>query len=459
MFKNILKNQKLTIVIVIVFVMVTMGAKCQSLPPNMQAGPPKPITLEYWKVYEESFNVSDLISDYQKIHPYVTINYRNFTPQEYETGILKGLAQDRGPDIISLHNTWLRKYQDLLTPMPSQVTLQYQISRGAIQKETFTESRKQNTLTIKDLRATFPDVVYDNEVINNQIYGLPLSIDTLVLYYNRDLLNNAGIAQPPKTWDQFSDQVIKLTKLDIKGNVLQAGAALGTATNTERFFDLLSLLMMQNGTPMTNDSGSATFNQAPEGYSRTTIPGIEALNFYNSFASPGNQVYTWNDQMPNSMTAFMTGKTAFFFGYAYQLPIIKAQAPKLSFAISPVPQISELPTNYANYWVESVTKKSQHQNEAWDFITFITTNADTNKKFLDASHKPCALRNLIQAQADDIELSPFGSQLLTAKSWYKGKDAQRAEDVFKGMIDQNLQGILTPEEIINLGVSKINQTL
>ncbi|MCX6745526.1 MAG: extracellular solute-binding protein [Candidatus Parcubacteria bacterium] len=459
MLKNILKNQKLVIVIVMLMVFMTTGAKCQSLPPNTQAGPPKPITLEYWKVYEESSNVSDLISDYQKIHPYVTVNYRNFTPQEYETEILRALAQDRGPDIISLHNTWLRKYQDLLSPLPSQVTLQYQISRGTIQKETFTESRKQNTLTIKDLRALFPDVVYNNEVINNQIYGLPLSIDTLVLYYNRDLLNNAGLAQPPKTWEQFSDQVIKLTKLDIKGNVLQAGAALGTAANTERFFDILGLIMMQNNTPMTNEQGTPTFNQTPQGYTRTVSPAAEALNFYNSFASPGNQVYTWNDQMPNSLTAFMTGKTAFFFGYAYQLSIIKAQAPKLNFAISPVPQISEQPTNYANYWVETVTKKSQHINEAWDFITYITTNAETNKKFLDASHLPCALRNLIQAQADDIELSPFGSQLLTAKSWYKGKDAQKTEDIFKDMINQNLQSILTPEEIINRAVSKVNQTL
>jgi len=459
MFKNILKNQKFVVVIVIVIVMITTGAKCQSLPANMQAGPPKPITLEYWKVYEESGNVSDLISDYQKIHPYVTINYRNFTPQEYEIEILKALAQDRGPDILSLHNTWLRKYQYLLSPLPSQVTMQYQISRGTIQKETLTESRQQNTLTIKDLRALFPDVVYNNEVIDNQIYGLPLSIDSLVLYYNRDLLNNAGLAQPPKNWEQFSDQVIKLTKLDVKGNVLQAGAALGTAQNTERFFDILSLIMMQNNTPMANAQGAPTFNQVPEGYARSVSPAVEALNFYNSFASPGNQVYTWNDQMPNSLNAFMAGKTAFFFGYAYQLAIIKAQAPKLNFAISPAPQISDQPVNYANYWVETVTQKSQHQNEAWDFITFITTNTDTNKKFLDASHLPCALRNSIQAQADDIELSPFGSQLLTAKSWYKGKDAQKTEDIFKDMINQNLQAILPPEEIINRAVSKVNQTM
>ncbi len=459
MFRNIFKKSRLVAIFIITIIFATTGAKCQSLPANQKAGPPQPITLEYWKVYEESYNVSELISDYQKIHPYVTVNYRSFTPQEYQNQILQALAQDRGPDIISINNTWLRQYQDILTPLPAQITMQYQISKGTIQKESFTESRTQNTLTIKDLRTLFPDVIYNNEVINSQIYGLPLSIDTLVLYYNRDLMNNAGIAQPPTSWDQFSDDVIKMTKLDVKGAILQAGAALGTANNTERFFDILSLLMMQNGTPMAAESGKATFNQRPQNFSRSVSPGVEALNFYSSFASPGNQVYTWSNDMPNSLTAFMTGKTAFFFGYAYQLPTIKAQAPKLNFAIAPAPQISDVPVNYANYWIETVTKKSQHQNEAWDFITFITTNAETNKKFLQASRKPCALRSCIASQSDDIELSPFGQQLLTAQSWYKGKDAQKTEDIFKDMINQNLQGILKPEEIIDLGVSKVNQTL
>jgi len=457
MFK--LKKLKTSIILGIAIVFITSGATCQKLPANMKAGSPKPVSLEYWKVYEESYNVSDLISDYQKLHPQISINYRNFTPEEYENELLRAFAEDRGPDIFSINTTWMRKYLSLIQPMPAQVSLEYKIVQGTFKKETFTETRQQKLLTIKDLRNLFPDVVYDNQVINNQIYGLPLSIDTLALFYNRDLLNNAGIASPPRTWDQFRDQVIKLTKIDVRGNLLQSAAALGTADNVDRATDILSLLMMQAGTPITTEQGYASFNQTPPNYTRSELPAVEALNFYNSFASPANQVYTWNNDQPNSLSAFMAGKTAFYLGYAYNIPLIKAQAPKLNFAITTAPQISEPPINFANYWVESVAKKSQHQNEAWDFINFITTNTDSNKKFLDKSRKPSALKSLISAQADDIELSPFGSQLLTAKSWYKGKDIKSAENAIKFMIRSNLEGLSPTIDIINFGNSKVNQTM
>jgi multiple sugar transport system substrate-binding protein len=281
----------------------------------------------------------------------------------------------------------------------------------------------------------------------------------LALFYNRDLLNNAGISTPPKDWKEFSDDVIKITKQDSKGNIIQAGAAIGTADNVARSMDILSLIMMQNGTQMTDANGYPTFNLLPQNLTRQTLPAVEALNYYTSFASPSTQAYTWNTNMPNSLESFMSGKTAFYFGYAYNIPTIKTQAPKLNFEISTVPQIpGGNAINFANYWAETVSKKSQHANEAWDFILFIAANKDNNKIFLDQSKKPTALRELISGQLDDLELSAFANQILTAKSWYKGKNAITAEEIFKQMIRDNLQGALPTEQIISLGVQKVNQT-
>ena len=271
------------------------------------------------------------------------------------------------------------------------------------------------------------------------------------------MFNNAGISAPPKTWDEFREQIIKLTKQDSKGNIIQSGAALGTADNITRSPDIISLLMLQNGAPMTDSNGFASFNQMPPGTERTVKPASEALNFYNSFASPATQVYTWNNKMPNSLESFMNGKTAFFFGYAYQILTIKARAPKLNFEITTAPQVGT-PYNFANYWAETVSKKSKNQNEAWDFINFITTNIDVNKVYLQKSHKPTALRDLITSQIDDLELSPFANQILTAKSWYKGKNATATDQILMDMISNNLEGALPTDQIVNLAVQKINQT-
>ncbi|MFC1598455.1 ABC transporter substrate-binding protein [Patescibacteria group bacterium] len=456
---SLLKNKKLILLLLISLLFVATGFKCGGPPAGLTEGKPKPITLNYWKVWEASSDITGLIAQYQTLHPHVLINYRNFTFDTFEDELLNALAKDRGPDIVSLHNTWQKKYQfdEFISPMPPTITMDYEIKKGTIQKQTFTEQRTNPTLTLRDIKSLFPDVVFDNQVINNQVWGLPLSIDTLALFYNTDLLNNAGIIFPPKDWTEFKNQVIKLTKLDERNNIVQSGAAIGTANNIERAPDILSLLMMQNNAPMTDEFGNIMFNKVAKGDVVEFVPAQQALNFYTSFASPAKQVYTWNDTKKNSLEAFMAGETAFFLGYAYHIPIIETQAPKINFEVAPAPQ-GRVKVSYANYWVETAISKSENIDEAWDFIIFMATNKEANKSYLDTSRKPTAMLEFIEEQAQDIRLSAFANQLLTAKSWYKGKSPDVYELAFNDMINQALAGEFNPQEILDLAVNKLNYT-
>jgi maltose-binding protein MalE len=232
----------------------------------------------------------------------------------------------------------------------------------------------------------------------------------------------------------------KLTKQNTQGNIIQSGAALGTAKNVERFSDILSVLMMQNGTVMANGN-QVTFDKTPEELSgRDTAPSDSAATFYTDYANPAKEVYTWNDKMPDSLQAFASGQTAFFFGYSYQLPQIVAQAPKLNMGIAKLPQIRDNPeVNFANYWVEGVSKKSANQNWAWDFLQFATA-ADQASKYLNTANRPTALRSLIDNQTQDINLSVFASEMLTAKSWYRGKSDADCEQAISDLIYSVLEG-------------------
>lgn len=451
-------------------VLLVTGLGCKGTSREVQQRT-QPITLKYWRVFDGDDAFGELFSAYQKLHPNIGVDYRRFRYEEYEKEILNALAEGRGPDIISLHNTWMRRWQPRLLPVPPVLSVPFREVQGSIKKEVVTVIRELPGMSIKQLANDYVDAVSEDVVIPTEqddpraplipkIYGLPLFLDTMVVFYNRDILNRAGIAQPATDWRTFQDQVKKITKLDEVGAVIQSGAALGTADNVERSVDILALLMMQNGTPMTDQNGTVTFDKyPPELAGRPYPPGAEALIFYTDFANPEKEVYTWNDKMPSSLAAFANGQTAFFFGYSYHLPQIRLANPKLNFGVSGFPQIEgNKPINYANYWVETVSNKTQYPNEAWDLVQFIT-QAENAQKFLATTRRPTALRALVNGQLEDLDLSVFASQVPTAKSWYHGIDADATEKAFAEMIRQMLAGEADPKKIVELGATKVNQTI
>jgi len=183
----------------------------------------EPVTLSYWRVWDGPDAFDEIIASYKQLHPNVNINYRKLRYDEYEKELLNALAEDRGPDIFSIHNTWVKRYESKITPMPASITMAYPVVKGTIKKETITEVRTTKSITLKEIKNNFVDVVYDDVVmktmdekekkLNELVYGLPLSVDTLAMFYNKDLLNNAGIAQPALFWNKdFQQDVKKLTK-------------------------------------------------------------------------------------------------------------------------------------------------------------------------------------------------------------------------------------------------------
>ncbi len=459
-----MKTKIIALCLLLIFI-ATAGFGCKGVSQDVQQKM-QPVTLNYWRVWDGPDDFAPIIQAYKALHPYVTINYRKLSYDEYEAALVDALAEDRGPDIFSIQSTWVRKYQTKIAPMPETITMVYPITKGTLKKETIPELRTNRSITPADIKNNFVDTVYGDVVLTadnqSKVYGLPLSVDTLAMFYNKDLLNNAGIAELPSYWNrEFQEAVKKLTKQDTKGDIVQSGVSLGGASNVERSFDVVSALMMQNGAVMM-EGNSVTFNQVPAIFrERGYNPGMEAVRFYTDFANPAKEVYTWNGQLDNSLKRFTDGKLAIFFGYSYHMPVIQAQAPKLNFAVKKFPQIEGNPTeaNVANYWVETVSAKSQHQNEAWDFVQYMTTTTDQVKAFLDTTRKPTALRSLLAEQLNNDELKVFAGQVLTARSWYRGRDILAAEKAMNEMVDTVIANPDQIEDAVNLAASRIQQTI
>ncbi|MFA6304621.1 MAG: extracellular solute-binding protein [Patescibacteria group bacterium] len=461
-----MKNSNSKIKFKILFLLIlgvfisTSGFSCKLFP---KTAVPQTLTktteLSYWGVWDEPSFVQPLINDFQALHPNVKIKYSRFRFSEYKQKLLEAWAADRGPDIYSIPASWLKEYQNFITPQPAEIKLAFeQITKTLGKEEKTTVVKSVPIFKTTDIKNKFVDQVASDVIINNKIYGLPYSLDSLALFYNRDLLDKAGIATPPVTWDDVASAASKISKIDLNNNPVEAGISLGTAENINNAGDILSLLMLQSGATMTDKNGQVVFDKSLAD-DKNYFPGLAALSFYTDFADPLKQVYSWNDKQPNSLDAFISGKLGMTLGYSYQLREAKGRGPKLNIGVTGAPQIknSANDINYTNYWVETVSHKAKNSEIAWGFLNFAASENEV-VKYLKVAKKPAALRSLISAQIQDPAISVFASQTLTAQNWYQGRDQLKMENAFKDLI-KNFPKAPNQLKLLQSTVDKINQTL
>jgi ABC-type glycerol-3-phosphate transport system substrate-binding protein len=433
------------------------------------------LQLEVWGLFDDSDVFDEIFETYTKINPNVSrVTYRKFTPETYEKDLIEALASGQGPDIFLISNTWLPKFLDKIYPAPETV------------------------LNEQRFRNNFVDVVINNFLYQGKVFAVPLTVDSLGLYYNKDLFNEVGITAPPQTWDEFVEDCKKLSKVSSDGVILQSAVAMGTAYNINRSTDVLGLLMLQNQTQMIDlNSGQAAFDRSANRNGMSVSPGAESLKFYTQFArSGGGSPYSWNPQMHYSIDAFAEGNLAMMFNYSWHRDTLTAKAPKLNFEVAAVPQLAGNPAvNYANYWGFAVAgnKKISKSNnpalvpvtdeirvaEAWKFLNYLTTRPeqslsqvatvagtkntiaidyDPTKIYLQKTRKPSGRKDLIELQKSDPKIGVFAQQNLIAKSWYQ-IDPGSIEIILAEMIDKVNRGQAGVEGALQAAASQVSQLM
>lgn len=430
------KNTKQKVILTgILVALIFMGAGCQFIqaPGAAKKNTLPPVTLNYWSVFNDSDQMQPVIDAYQKANTNVTIKYRKLNITEYESALIDALATGQGPDIFSFHNTWLPKYVDKLEPIS--------LSQSPINE--------------------YVPIVQDAGSVGENLYGLPYSVDTLALYYNPKILASAGIPLPPATWDEFDAAVKKIVTRDPDGNLTREGAAIGTVGNINRGIDSLFLLMLQNATPMTNAANTeATFaNRQIQQDGQPYTPGLAAFNKFLSYSRSNSTTYTWNKDKQDAFQEFAAGKLGMLFNYQFNEARIRALNPNLEFRIAPVPQIAgtNIPLTIPSFWFEGVSKKSQHQLDAWKFIVY-ATGAEGNKLYTDATKKPSSRKDILQDQKNDRNLAAFASQATIAKSWYQ-KDANAIESVFIDAVSSVLAGTRDSENALQQAETQVKNIM
>lgn len=427
------KSIRLIVIIFICLLLVTFVLLWFS---SKKKEPVLPVQLYFWGVFDDSDIYEDFIREFRLKHPDVSIEYKKFDYLEYESELLDALNKKIGPDIFFIHNAGLWRYMNFISPAPRNL-----ISSDYVQKN-------------------YAPVVTKDFVRDNEVYSLPLYVSTPALFYNKKLFTKNFIVSPPYTWEEFIKQTEVLKRIDENGNILTAGAAMGTAQNINRAVDILYLLMLQSGTIFYADNGRAVFAQDIIIDNKTFNPAEQALKFYTDFANPKKKVYTYNNTLDYSIDLFTKDRLGMMFNYNWHIRTIRTKNPLLDFGIAPIPQpkVSKNQKAFANYWSLVVNKNSAFKNIAWEFISFLS-QPENLKRYLQKTSNPTPRKDLISWQIENMpELAVFASQIIIADSFPRYDDVAY-EKVFNKMIDDVVYEYYSPKTALQNAQNEINKII
>ena len=399
--------------------------------------PPQTANLEMWGIYDDPQVWNSIIYDFQKQYPYINIKYTLKDEENYHEELLQAFAEGKGPDIFMVLGDWLPKYHSKIQPL---------------------DLKKDKEINLKYLQDNYPEVVLTELVKENQLLGIPLSVDTLALYYNRDIFNHFNIALPPKTWEEIISLVPILRQLGQEGSLKRTAIALGTSNNVKWASDILTALMMQYGSNIVDKSYlSFNFHLERDWLNFKIKPGIEALKFYTQFADYKNKNYTWNEGFDNSILSFSQAKTAMVIGYQKDYNYIKSKNPQLNFSVAPFPnfQNNPLSINYASTINLVVNSKiaPQKQKASWTFLKYLTQTAPLDNYYLLTNHPP-SRRDLIYKYLNDPINGAFVSQILSSRSFYQF-DSEVIKNIFSEMITKANRKV-DYKEAVESAIQKLN---
>lgn len=142
------------------------------------------VTLRFWGLGREGEVVREMVPEFERANPGVRVEVQQIPWIAADAKLLTAVVGDSTPDVAQLGNTWIAEMVALRALLPLS-------ERVAASPEV-------------DPQDYFAGI-WDANVVDGGVWGVPWYVDTRVLFYRRDLLATAGFAEPPRTWSAWRE--------------------------------------------------------------------------------------------------------------------------------------------------------------------------------------------------------------------------------------------------------------
>jgi multiple sugar transport system substrate-binding protein len=327
-----------------------LAAACTPAPKqNKVADPGTQVsgTVELWHFFteREANAIESVVKDFESTHPNITVTIKS---GQDDSKVTQAIGAGKGPDVGLSYST------DIVGKFCSSgawVDLTPYITRDSVDLNKLNATTRQYT------------------EFDGKRCAMPFLADAYGLFYNKDLFAKAGIAGPPKTLDEFTEDAKKLTVKNPDGSL----KTVGFLPLFDFYENAAAHLAPAVGAKWLTDDGKSAIAGDPAW--KTLLTWQKSLVDWYGYNNLQKFRAGLGDEFSGD-NAFQKGQVAINVDAEYRLAFIKDQAPKLRYGVAPLPTTD--PARYGAGYVTGnivgISKNAKNPEAAWELIKYLTSN-------------------------------------------------------------------------------------
>jgi multiple sugar transport system substrate-binding protein len=264
--------------------------------------PSEPQTVTFFSWVGNYPTMKKMKADFEKEYPNITIKFENAPAEQAQQVLSTRIAGNNAPDVAYINASDTADYA----------------SRGALVDLDNYMSRSDVVKPDDYVEAFRTFVTWEDKM-----WGLPYDGETTGLFYRTDLFEEAGIEEPPKTWEEFRQTAEQLTE--------EGGDQYGFEMfASESAYYWYPWLYQAGGDVLTEDGTDIAFDSAE---------GKEAAEFYVDLAQYSPPDY-FNSNSYDGRVAFAQGDVAMYVAGAWFAGVMTDEFPQIDgkWAAAPLPE-------------------------------------------------------------------------------------------------------------------------
>jgi multiple sugar transport system substrate-binding protein len=369
-----------------------------------------PGALRFWAMGREAEVAGELLAGFEREHPGMRVRIEQLPWSAAHEKLLTAFAGDVLPDVAQLGNTWLPELAALgaLAPLDARIAA-------------------ANDMPAAD----YFGGIWDTNVIDRRLWSVPWYVDTRVLFYRRDLLAAAGVAQVPQRWDEFQAALHAL-----KRHVGADRWAIFLPIN--EYAPQIALALQQPGDSLLRDGGRFGNFRGPE-FTR-------AWRYYRSMFEQQLAPPASDSEIVNLWDEFGRGTFGFYISGPWQIGEFRRRLPRelqSAWATAPLPGPEGPGMSIAGGSSLALFARSRHQDAAWSLVRYLS-RPEVQQRFYELSGNLPPRRSAWagEALAESEPARAFREQLERVRSVPKVPEWERIATEIRLVTESVMRGVL-----------------